>query len=137
LARRLRTAVAALPAAAVVVLAWALLEDPASLADVVAVAILATAPALFESVRARLAIAVGAVLFASSAAFSAWPHRGLDEAWTALHDAPAVRALRRRTYRHTIGGSDKGLNAMNWLPRKVPIRVCRHRLPYELAPSPA
>ena len=24
--------------------------------------------------------------------FDTWPHRGLDDAWTALHDAPAVRA---------------------------------------------
>ena len=92
MARRLRTALAALPGAAVVVLAWALLEDPVSLPAFVAVTIIAMAPALFESVRARLGIAVGAVLLASSAAFSTWPHRALDEAWTALHDAPAVRA---------------------------------------------
>ena len=92
MARRLRTALAALPGAAVVVLAWALLEDPVSPPAFVAVAIIAMAPALFESVRARLGIAAGGVLLASSAAFSTWPHRALDEAWTALHDAPAVRA---------------------------------------------
>lgn len=92
MARGLRTTLAALPAVTVVVLAWALLEDPVSLPAFLAVAILATTPALFENVRARLGIAVGAMLLASSAAFSTWPHRALDEAWTALHDAPAVRA---------------------------------------------
>ena len=39
------------------------------------------------------AIALAAtVLLASRAVFATWPHRALDEAWTALHDAPAVRA---------------------------------------------
>ena len=51
------------------------------------------APALFESVRARLGAAVGrGAPRLERRLLDTWPHRALDEAWTALHDAPAVRA---------------------------------------------
>ena len=92
MASRLRTAIAGLPAVAVVVVAWALLETPVSLPAFVAAAALATVPALAATVRWRIATSVVATTVALSAVFATWPHRALDDAWTALHDAPAVRA---------------------------------------------
>ena len=92
MASRLRTLVAGLPAAAVVVAAWALLEDPVSIPAFVAAAALAAMPALAGAGWQRLATALVAAILSLSAVFATWPQRGLDEAWTALHDAPAVRA---------------------------------------------
>jgi transglutaminase-like putative cysteine protease len=82
---------AAAPAVAVVVYAWTLLEAPASWAAFGVAAVLAVVPcALGETWR--VAFALGAALAVVSIAFETWPHTGLDHVWTALHDAPAVRA---------------------------------------------
>lgn len=82
---------AAAPAAAVCGLAWALLEDPVRPSPFVAVA-LALLPAVLRDVRERIATAVLVTVALLSLAFETWPHRALARAWTALHDAPAVRA---------------------------------------------
>ena len=83
---------ASLPAAVVVVVAWALLEDPVAWWGFALAAGLALTPALATRARARGAVAVAATGVLVAAVFDTWPHRGLDRAWTALHDAPAVRA---------------------------------------------
>ena len=92
MADRFRTVLAALPAAAVVVAAWALLEDPVARPGFALAAGLALTPALVVRVLGRAAVALAATVTLLGVAFDTWPHHGLDAAWTALHDAPAVRA---------------------------------------------
>ncbi len=92
MADRLRTVLAALPAAAVVVAAWALLEDPVAWPGFALATGLALTPAFVVPVWGRAAVALAATVTLLAVVFDTWPHRGLDAAWTALHDAPAVRA---------------------------------------------
>ena len=77
---------------AVVVLAWASLEDPTSWAAFVACGAAALVPSVASGRPARAATSILMTLLALAIAFGAWPHDALGEAWTALHDAPAVRA---------------------------------------------
>jgi len=91
-ARGLRPVAAAAPAAATVLLAWSLLERPVSSGAFVVLALLALVPALPLGIRPGIAVGVGAVLAALALAFETWPHRALEHAWVALHDAPAVQA---------------------------------------------
>ena len=83
---------AALPAAAVVVAAWALLEDPVAWPGFALATGLALTPAFVVPVWGRAAVALAATVTLLAVVFDTWPHLGLDAAWTALHDAPAVRA---------------------------------------------
>ena len=78
--------------AAVVAFSWALLEEPLAWREFVATAMLALVPALFRGRPWRAAASCLAILAAIAVAFDTWPHRGLDRAWRALHDAPAVQA---------------------------------------------
>jgi transglutaminase-like putative cysteine protease len=88
----LRQALAAAPAVAVVTFAWTLLEEPVSWWGFCAAAGLAVAPAIVRDGRRRAATTAVAVVAVLSLAFETWPHAALDGAWTALHEAPAVRA---------------------------------------------
>jgi transglutaminase-like putative cysteine protease len=91
-ARVVRTTVAAAPPVATIVTAWALLEKPVSWGAFAAMAVLALAPTVAAGKSRRLGLACAASLCGLAVAFDAWPHQALGEAWTALHDAPAVRA---------------------------------------------
>ena len=88
----LRPALAAAPAAAVVAFAWALLEEPVSWRAFAATATLALVPSLLRGRAWRAAATAVAIAAALAVAFDTWPHRALDRAWSALHDAPAVQA---------------------------------------------
>lgn len=88
----MRVLVAAAPAVATIVLAWALLERPASWAAFGIVSALALVPTLHSDPGRRVLLSVAATGCALSLVFGAWPHHALGEAWAALHDAPAVRA---------------------------------------------
>jgi transglutaminase-like putative cysteine protease len=90
--QRLFGPLVAAPVVATVVLAWALLEDPVSWGPFVACGLLAVGPSVARGTTSRLASSVAVSLIALAVAFDAWPHDALREAWTALHDAPAVRA---------------------------------------------
>ena len=87
-----RPALAAAPAAGVVAFAWALLEEPVSWRAFVATATLGLVPSLFRGREWRAAATAVAIAAALAVAFDTWPHRALDRAWSALHDAPAVQA---------------------------------------------
>ncbi len=88
----LRGPLTAAPLVATVVLAWAMLEDPVAWRTFVAVAVLALVPALPVGASARIGACALAALAALAVSFGTWPHEALGDAWTALHDAPAVRA---------------------------------------------
>ena len=88
----LRGPLTAAPLVVTVVLAWAMLEDPVAWRTFVAVAVLALAPALPLRTAHRIGACVLAALAALAVSFGAWPQEALGDAWTALHDAPAVRA---------------------------------------------
>ena len=91
--RAVRSVVAAAPAVATILLAWALLERPVSPWTFVALALLALVPALGAGNPTRAAlVAVVVAAVGLAVAFETWPHRALGDAWGALHDAPAVRA---------------------------------------------
>jgi transglutaminase-like putative cysteine protease len=87
-----RSALAAVPAVAVVTYAWTLLEQPVSWAAFLAVAVLALVPALPRDWPVRIGLAVALGVIALAAAFEAWPHHGAGDAWEGIRDAPAVRA---------------------------------------------
>ena len=92
-ARALRPVVAAAPAVATILVAWALLERPVSPWAFVALAVLALVPALAVENTTRAAlVAVAVAVVGLSVAFETWPHSAVGDAWSALHDAPAVRA---------------------------------------------
>ncbi len=88
----LRGPLIAAPLVATVVLAWAMLEEPAAWRSFVAVGALALAPVVPLGPAARVGAGVAAALGALAVSFRTWPHAALADAWTALHDAPAVRA---------------------------------------------
>jgi transglutaminase-like putative cysteine protease len=88
----IRPALAAAPAAAVVAVAWSLLEEPASRGDFAVAVALALVPALPRERAGRAAAAVVAITLGLALAFDTWPHRALDRAWSAVHDAPAVQS---------------------------------------------
>ena len=87
-----RPALAAAPAAGVVAFAWALLEEPVSWRAFAAAATLGLVPSLFHGREWRAAASAATIAAALAVAFGTWPHRALDRAWSALHDAPAVQA---------------------------------------------
>jgi transglutaminase-like putative cysteine protease len=87
-----RGPIAAAPLVATVVGAWAMLEDPVAWRRFVAIAALALAPAVARGPGTRAAVAAAAAVGALAVAFGTWPQTALGDAWTALHDAPAVRA---------------------------------------------
>ena len=87
-----RGALVAAPLVATVTLAWTLLEEPAAWRAFAVVGALALAPTLVRATSRRAAVTAFAGLGALAVAFGAWPHDALGAAWTALHDAPAVRA---------------------------------------------
>jgi hypothetical protein len=87
-----RGPIAAAPLVATVVGAWAMLEDPVVWRRFVAIAALALAPAVARGPGTRAAVAAAAAVGALAVAFGTWPQTALGDAWTALHDAPAVRA---------------------------------------------
>jgi transglutaminase-like putative cysteine protease len=87
--RRLLGAAAAV---AVTAYAWTMLEQPVSWTVFCAVAVLAALPAAANGRKWSAALAVVATGAALAIAFETWPHTALDRAWTALHDAPVVRA---------------------------------------------
>ena len=91
-ARSLRPLAAATPAVGTILFAWSLLERPVSWVAYVALGLLSLVPALPLTYRARVAAAAGVALAALALAFETWPHRALERAWAALHDAPAVQA---------------------------------------------
>jgi hypothetical protein len=91
-ARSLRPLAAATPAVGTILFAWSLLERPVSWGAYVALGLLSLVPALPLTYRARVAAAAGVALAALALAFETWPHRALERAWAALHDAPAVQA---------------------------------------------
>ncbi|HET9243982.1 MAG TPA: transglutaminaseTgpA domain-containing protein, partial [Gaiella sp.] len=88
----LRGVVAAVPVVATAMVAWALLEEPVAWWTFAACGALAVLPTAARATGPRALLTVAAALLALTVAFKSWPHRGLDDAWTALHDAPAVRA---------------------------------------------
>ncbi len=88
----IRPVVAAVPAVGVVMLAWTMLEDPVSRWQFAVAAALALVPAVARDGRWRLVLTAVVTAAALSIVFDTWPHTALDRAWTALHDAPAVRA---------------------------------------------
>lgn len=88
----LRPALAAAPAVAVVVFAWAMLEEDVSWQAFAVAAILALVPSVPRAPAWRAAATAGAGAAALSLAFDTWPHRALDRAWSAAHDAPMVQA---------------------------------------------
>ena len=86
-----RGVLAAAPAVAVVVYAWTLLEAPVSW-PAFGVAFLALVPVAAPGGRWRAGLALAATAAAVSIAYETSPWSGVDQAWSALHDAPAVRA---------------------------------------------
>jgi transglutaminase-like putative cysteine protease len=88
----LRPAIAAAPAVAAVILAWAMLEEPVSWWGSCAAAVLALAPACVREGRLRVVAAAAMTAAALSIVLETWPHTALERGWSALHDAPAVRA---------------------------------------------
>ena len=82
----------AAPLVATVVLAWTMLEEPVDWPTFLAVALLALVPSLPGDAAVRTGACVAAALGALAVSFGTWPHEALGDAWTALHDAPAVRA---------------------------------------------
>jgi len=84
--------VAAAPAVAVVLFAWAHLEESVSWPSFVVAGALALAPSLALEVRTRFAAALGSAVIGLATLFGEVPHTAARSAWTALHDAPAVRA---------------------------------------------
>jgi transglutaminase-like putative cysteine protease len=91
-ARQLRFTVAAAPAVATIVLAWALLERPVARPAFAAAVLLALVPTLPRGRAVRATSAVAVVVAGLAVSFSTWPQRALDDVWAALHDAPAVQA---------------------------------------------
>ncbi|HEY7178457.1 MAG TPA: transglutaminaseTgpA domain-containing protein [Gaiella sp.] len=91
-AQVVREPLAAAPAAATIMLAWSLLERPVSWGAFVALTVLALAPTVPVARRARVALIACSVVGALAIGFDTLPHRALEHAWKALHDAPAVRA---------------------------------------------
>ena len=89
---QLRGPLVAGPLVATVVLAWALLEEPVAWRAFVVAGALALVPTAFRRRAWVVGASVLAVLATLAVAFGTWPHDGLRNAWTALHDAPAVRA---------------------------------------------
>jgi len=88
----LRGPLTAAPLVATVIVAWAMLEDPVAWRTFAAVAVLALVPAFPLGAAARIGACALAGLAALTVSFGTWPHEALGSAWTALHDAPAVRA---------------------------------------------
>ena len=80
------------PLVATIVVAWALLEDPVAWRTFLAVGALAVVPSLARSTATRAGMVGVTTLAALAVAFGSRPDEALGEAWTALHDAPAVRA---------------------------------------------
>jgi transglutaminase-like putative cysteine protease len=90
--RQLRATVAAAPAVATIMLAWALLERPVSWSAFVLAALLALVPTVSRGDVGRAGGGAVALVLGLAVVFRTWPHRALADAWAALHDAPAVRA---------------------------------------------
>ena len=88
---RVRDAVTAVPAVATVLVAWSMLEEPVAWRTFAVAGALAVLPTLFGGAW-RIGVAVLAAGTMLAVAFSTWPHAAVGDAWTALHDAPAVRA---------------------------------------------
>jgi transglutaminase-like putative cysteine protease len=88
---RVRDAVTAVPAVATVLVAWSMLEEPVVWRTFAVAGALAVLPTLFGG-ASRIGVAVLAAGAMLAVAFSTWPHSALGDTWTALHDAPAVRA---------------------------------------------
>ena len=88
----LRGPLTAAPLVATIVLAWAMLEEPVAWRTFVAVGVLALVPSLPLRAAPRIGACALAALAALAVSFGTWPHEALGDAWTALHDAPAVRA---------------------------------------------
>lgn len=91
-ARIFRRMLAALPAVALVMYAWTLLEVPPAAPAFVACAALALAPAAASRARHRLAAVPVAAAAALAVAFGTWPDDALGDAWEGLRNAPAVQA---------------------------------------------
>ena len=88
---RARDAVTAAPAVATVLVAWSMLEETVAWRTFAVAGALAVLPTLFGGAW-RIGVAVLAAGTMLAVAFSTWPHAAVGDAWTALHDAPAVRA---------------------------------------------
>ena len=88
----LRSVFVAAPIVATIVVAWGLLEDPVAWSAFVACGLLALVPCVAPTTPSRVGASVAVSLVALAVAFGTWPHEALGDAWTALHDAPAVRA---------------------------------------------
>ena len=89
---QLRGPLVAGPLVATIVLAWALLEEPLAWRAFVVAGALALVPTAFRDRAWVVTASALAVLATLGVAFGAWPPAALRSAWTALHDAPAVRA---------------------------------------------
>ncbi len=69
-----------------------MLEDPVAWRQFAGAAALALVPAVARDGRWRAVLTALVAAAVLSIVFDTWPHTALDRAWTALHDAPAVRA---------------------------------------------
>jgi protein-glutamine gamma-glutamyltransferase len=87
-----RAVVAAVPVVAAATVAWALLEEPVAWWSFATCGALALLPTMARATGPRALLAGAAAVLALVVAFRDRPDDALGNAWTALHDAPAVRA---------------------------------------------
>ncbi len=87
-----RGVLAAAPAVATILVAWASLEDPPSWPAFAVAAALALTPGLVVRDVGRAIVAGAASVSALSLVFRTWPEHALGSVWSALHAAPAVQA---------------------------------------------